>query len=313
MEHIIEAVDKELLIKELTPDKFVRKTNFGDNEIYIFTHVNSINLINEIGRLREITFRAAGGGTGKSCDVDKFDLDEKPYKQLIVWDPREQEILGGYRFIECKNAPIDDEGMPVLATSRLFHFSNEFKTNYLPYLIELGRSFVVPTNQATKSGRRSLYSLDNLWDGLGSLIVDNPETKYFFGKVTMYRHYNRDARNLILYFMETYFGDKEGLIRLKNPLHLDMDHQALSKIFKRNDYDEDYKILSKNVREKGETIPPLINAYMNLSPTMKVFGTSLNPYFGNVEETAILIAIDDIYKAKSERHVETYGPIGRIS
>ncbi len=312
MEIIIDAVDKELLKKELTPDKFVRKTNFGENEIYIFTHADSPNLLREVGRLRELTFRTAGGGTGKSVDIDEYDLAEKPYHQLIVWDPVEEEILGGYRYMVCSNAPLDADGNPVLATSQLFYYSDEFKRDYLPYLIELGRSFVVPSKQATQTNRRGLYTLDNLWDGLGALIVENPQSKYFFGKVTMYRHYNQEARNILIYFMNLYFGGHEKLIRLIDPLDLDMDHDKLSKVFAGNNYAEDYKILSKRVRELGENIPPLINAYMNLSPTMKVFGTSLNPYFGGVEETGIMVAIDDIYKAKSERHVETYRQEGRI-
>lgn len=314
MKPIIAPIELSLLEKELTPEKRVRKTNFGENEIYIFSHFDSPNLMKEVGRLREITFRSAGGGTGQSIDIDEYDLAEKPYQQLIVWSPTEKEILGGYRFIVCNQAPIDEQGNPILATSRLFHYSDEFKTNYLPFLIELGRSFVVPAKQATQSGRKGLYTLDNLWDGLGALVVDHPEVKYFFGKVTMYTHYNQEARNMILYFMNRYFGNNDHLIKLIDPLDLKFDHKNLSRLFSGTDYTEDYKTLSKRVRELGENIPPLINAYMNLSPTMKVFGTSINPYFGGVEETGILITIDDIYKAKSERHVETYEPLlGRMS
>ncbi|PKP10271.1 MAG: hemolysin [Bacteroidetes bacterium HGW-Bacteroidetes-4] len=314
MEKIIDAIDLHLLEQELTRDKLVRTTNFGENEIYIFSHHDAPNLMREVGRLREITFRGAGGGTGKAIDLDEYDTAEKPYKQLIVWDPREKEILGGYRYIVCSEAPTDSEGNPILATSKLFHYSEEFKKDYLPYLIELGRSFVVPAKQATNAGRRGLFALDNLWDGLGSLVVDHPEVKYFFGKVTMYTHYNQEARNLILYFMQRYFGNNEHLIRLIDPLDLKFNEKQLAEIFNEDSYEANYKILSKRVRELGENIPPLINAYMNLSPSMKVFGTSINPYFGDVEETGILITIEDIYKTKSERHVETYVPIkGRMS
>lgn len=308
MEKIIDPVDIELIEKELTPEKLVRRTNFGDNEIYIFSHFDSPNLMREVGRLREITFRQAGGGTGKSIDIDEYDLADKPYKQLIVWSPTEKEILGGYRFIVCSEAPTDEEGNPVLATSQLFHYSEEFKKEYLPYLIELGRSFVVPSKQATNAGRRGLFTLDNLWDGLGALVVDHTEVKYFFGKVTMYTHYNPEARNMILFFMQKYFGNNEHLIRLIDPLNLNFDESKLRQLFDGKSYEADYKILSKRVRELGENIPPLINAYMNLSPTMKVFGTSINPYFGDVEETGIMITIEDIYKAKSERHIDSYVP-----
>ncbi len=309
MEPIIDAVDKALLVKELTPDKFLRKTNYGDNELYVFTHFDSPNLMREVGRLREHSFRNAGGGTGKSFDIDPFDMAENPYKQLIVWDPKEQEILGGYRYIVGKDAPVDENGTPVLATSQLFYYSDEFKRDYLPCLIELGRSFVVPASQATGSLRRGMFALDNLWDGLGALIVENPQAKYFFGKVTMYRHYNTEARNMIMYFLDKYFKGNDSLIRLIDPLKLDIDHQKMTEIFNGADYDADYKILSKNVRALGENIPPLINAYMNLSPSMKVFGTSINPYFGGVEETAIMVTISDIYAAKSERHIDTYDTI----
>lgn len=308
MKSIIEAIDTDLIISELTKDKFVRTTNFGDNEIYIFTHKDSPNLIKEVGRLREIAFREAGGGTGKDCDLDEYDLSENPYKQLIVWDPEEKEILGGYRYLESKCAPVDENGNPEFATSKLFDYSPEFKKEYLPSLIELGRSFVVPAKQATNAGRRGLFALDNLWDGLGSLVVDNPEVKYFFGKVTMYRHFNKEARNMILYFLNNYFGNQEHLIRLLDPLDLEMDNKALDSLFAGNNYKEDYKLLGKNVRELGENIPPLINAYMGLSPTMKFFGTSINPYFGGVEESGIMITIGDIYPEKSQRHVETYKP-----
>jgi hypothetical protein len=304
MEDIIEKIDVNLLKKELTEDKFVRTTNFGDNHIYIFTHKDSPNLIKEVGRLREITFRLAGGGTGKSFDIDEFDIADKPYKQLIVWDPKEEEILGGYRFIVSSEAPLNENGDIELATSQLFHYSDEFKKDYLPYFIELGRSFVVPSKQASNL-RRGLFTLDNLWDGLGSLVVDYPEVKYFFGKVTMYRHYNKEARNMILYFLNRHFGNNDHLIKLKEPLDLEMDTEKLSATFT-NSYEEDYKILSRKVRDLNENIPPLINAYMNLSPTMKVFGTSINPYFGGVEETGILIKIDDIYESKSKRHIDSY-------
>lgn len=306
MKKIIDPIDSDLIISELTKDKFVRTTNFGSNEIYIFSHYDSPNLIKEVGRLREITFRAAGGGTGKPIDIDAYDLAEKPYKQLIVWNPKEKEILGGYRFIVSSETMKDKNGNPEFATSKLFHYSDEFKQNYLPYLIELGRSFVVPAKQATNSNRQGLFTLDNLWDGLGSLVVNYPETKYFFGKVTMYTSFNKEARNMILYFLNKYFGNQDHLIRLKKPLKLEMDKKKLGKIFEQQNYQDEYKILSKKVRELGENIPPLINAYMGLSPTMKVFGTSINPYFGGVEETGIMITLADVYKTKSERHVETY-------
>lgn len=306
MKDIISPVERELLEKELTEERFVRKTNKGSNEIYCFTHHDSPNLMREVGRLREITFRKAGGGTGNEIDVDHYDLDEKPYHQLIVWDPSAKEILGGYRYIICKDAHINEQGDIQLATSRLFNFSDEFKKNYIPKMIELGRSFVQPEYQSILKGRKSLYALDNLWDGLGALIVEYPEINYFSGKVTMYPHFNTEARNHILYFINRMFSDPDKLAWPLNPLKTDADTKAMDATYNGIDFKENYKILSRIVRENGANIPPLINAYMGLSPSMRSFGTAVNTHFGDVEETGIMITIDDVYENKVERHISSY-------
>jgi hypothetical protein len=306
MKEIIPPVPRKELEKELTEERFIRKTNKGSNEIYCFTHHDSPNLMKEVGRLREITFRKAGGGTGKEIDIDDFDTDENPYHQLIVWDPKSKEILGGYRYILCSEAPLDENGETYLATSRLFNFSDNFKKNYMPHMIELGRSFVQPEYQSIKKGRKSLYALDNLWDGLGALIVDHPQIKYFFGKVTMYPHYNSDARDHILYFMNKMFTDTDQLAWPTTPLQSNIDERKMESTFTGKDYNENYKILSHFVRKKGENVPPLINAYMSLSPSMKCFGTAINSHFGDVEETGIMITIDDVYENKKDRHISSY-------
>lgn len=297
MKKIIPPITKEKLLAELTKEKFVRHTNNGSNEIYSITNHDSPNVMLEIGRLREMTFRAAGGGTGEEVDIDHYDTDEKPYHQLIVWSPADQEILGGYRYIIGKNAPKDEEGNTLLATSHLFGFSENFETDYIPYMIELGRSFV-----RSDFGRKALFALDNLWDGLGALIGRNPDIKYLFGKVTMYTNYNVTARNYILCFFDKYFTDKENLLTPHRPIDVNMDWDECYRIFTADNYKDDYKTLSQKVRELGETIPPLINSYMNLSPSMKTFGTVINDTFGDVEETGIMITINDIYEEKKQRY-----------
>jgi hypothetical protein len=306
MKEIIAKVPTHLIEAELTVDKLMRPTNKGGNLIYIVTAHDSPNIMNEIGRLREITFRQAGGGTGKELDVDEYDTAEVPYKQLIVWDPDSKEILGGYRYILCNQLGFDENGDPNLATARMFHFTEKFKTEYLPYTMELGRSFVQPDYQSSKAGAKALFALDNLWDGLGALTIDHSEMKYFFGKVTMYTHFNVIARNHILYFLRKHFYDHEELVYPKDPFRLDIDFSEIEGKYNGANFTEDYKILTKYVREFGENIPPLVNAYMNLSPTMKTFGTSVNDHFGDVEETGIILTISDIYEAKKDRHIETY-------
>jgi len=303
---IIEPISKEIIERELTADKFVRATNNGDNEIYIITHHDSPNIMLEIGRLREVTFRASGGGTGKSIDIDEYDTADAPYKQLIVWSPQEKEIVSGYRFIKCKDAPIGADGVVQLATTELFKFSEKFVREYVPTTIELGRSFVQPKFQPSIDNRKGLFSLDNLWDGLGAIVVDNPEICYFYGKVTMYTDFNLHARDMILSFMNYYFPDKENLVVPIIPLTIKTDVSEFLKSIEGLDYKEGHRILNHNVRELGEHIPPLVNAYMNLSATMKTFGTAMNNHFGEVEETAIMVKIADIYDSKKERHVTTY-------
>ncbi len=308
MENIIPPVDRSLLLKELAESKLLRKPNFGNTELYVFSHEDSPNLMKELGRVREITFRDAGGGSGKSCDLDAYDLSDNPYLQLIVWDPEEEEMLGGYRFIH--GAAVIDNPEQYLATSKLFRFSDKFIEDYLPYTIELGRSFVQPKYQQGRYARKGMFALDNLWDGLGALTIEYPDIQYFFGKVTMYKHFDVEARNYLLAFMHRYFPDNEQLIMAPNSIKIDFDKYI--KTFKANNYKADYKKLSNIVRNAGERIPPLINAYMNLSPSMKTFGTIENPYFGGVEETGILISISDIYPPKKDRHILTYKKLNKL-
>jgi len=302
MKDIIKKIDRETIREELSKVRFVRKTNAGNNEIYIFTAHQSPILMDEVGRLREETFRSAGGGTGKAADIDHYDTDEKPFHQLIVWNAEESEIVGGYRFIHGKDIPFDDNGNAISATGRLFRFSEEFINHYLPKTVELGRSFVQPLFQPSRDQRKGLFALDNLWDGLGSLHVDYPDTEYFFGKITMYPNSDLLAREAIMYFLMTFFPDPEKLVYPYNPLKIKSDINFFKELFNKKNYSENYKTLQQFVRKRNESIPPLVNAYMNLSSTMKTFGTSLNESFGKVEETGIMIKIPDIFQEKRERY-----------
>jgi hypothetical protein len=306
MKEIIDAIDPIMLKQELTPDKFIRKTNKGGNEIYSFTFQDCPHLMLEVARLRELSYRASGGGTGTMLDIDAYDTMHIPYRQLIVWNPRENEIIGGYRYFLGHLKTIDKHGKISLATSSHFKFSDRFTRKYLPHAIELGRAFVQPAYQASRSGCKSLYALDNLWDGLGALINIYPKVQYFFGKVTMYRNFNPEARNIILQFLQTYFPDYENLFEPIHPLKVDLNLPEFKKLFPGINYEVDLRLLIKKVRQLGENIPPLISAYMNLSPTMKVLGTTVNEYFGNVDETAILVTVNDIYPNKATRYIETY-------
>jgi len=303
MKKVIPKVDTKILLKELKDGRFIRDTNFGTNELYSINSNNSPNVMREIGRLREVTFRAASGGTGKELDIDDYDMGDKPFEQLLVWNPEDKEIVGGYRFIHCKDLEKNNDGTVKTPTSKLFRYSETFIKDYLPFTIELGRSFVQPEYQPARNVRKGMYSLDNLWDGLGSIVLANPDVKYLFGKITMYKSSDLLAREAIMYFLEKYFPDPDKLVYPHQPVDLTKDLKVFKDIFTGGNYTEDYKLLQQLVRSRGETIPPLVNAYMNLSSTMKTFGTSVNENFGDVEETGIMITIADIYPEKRDRHL----------
>ena len=305
-QEIIQPIDKELLKSELTPERQLRMTNKSNNEIYVITAHNSPNVMKEIGRLREIAFREAGGGTGKSMDIDEFDTMDNCYKQLIVWNPEAEEIIGGYRYLLGTDVELDENGQPILATGHMFHFSDKFMKDYMPQTIELGRSFVSLEYQCSKMGAKSLFALDNLWDGLGALTVVMPNVKYFFGKMTMYPSYVRKGRDMILYFLKKHFNDPDNLIIPMKPLKIETDEKELEQLFCEESFKDDYRILNREVRKMGYNIPPLVNAYMGLSPTMKMFGTAINYGFGDVEETGILIAVDEILEEKRIRHIDSF-------
>ena len=306
MEEIINPIPRELLKQELTEDKRLRNTNRGGNILYICTAFDSPNVMQEIGRLREIAFRREGGGTGFSVDIDRFDTMNPPCKQLIVWNPEAEEIIGGYRFIYGPDIRFDEQGQPIIATSHLFQFSDKFIQDYLPQTVELGRSFVAVEYQASRADAKGLFALDNLFDGLAALMVVLPDAHYFFGKMTMYPSYKRYARDLILHFLDKHFGDREQLVYPHNPLLLDHPTEELDVVTYEDDFKADYKLLNAAVRRLGCNIPPLVNAYMNLSPTMRIFGTAINDEFGDVEETGLMININEMHEDKRVRHIASF-------
>lgn len=311
MEKIIDRIDRDLIISELTHDRLLRHANKGVNEVYVVDAHCAPNTMREIGRLREIAFREAGGGTGLACDIDEFDTMETPCRQLVVWDPEDLEIVGGYRFILGENIVLKD-GVPNIATSHMFRFSHKFINEYLPATLELGRSFVALDYQSTKSHPRALYVLDNLWDGLGALTVVYPQIKYLFGKVTMYPRYGEECRDLLLGFLHKYFHDPDGLVVPIEELPSKAKSDSIQSFFTGSSFKEDYRILNHATRERGQNIPPLVNAYMSLSPTMKVFGTAINHEFGDVEETGIFFKISEIFEEKKRRHIHTFIETGTL-
>ncbi len=299
-------IDRDLIKAELTDDKLLRTTNKAGNLIYLTTASESPNVMKEIARIRELAFRLCGAGSGKMFDMDAFDWAERPYKQLFVWDPQNEEIIGGYRLIFGNEVTINENGQPDLVTAGMYKFSQKFVDEYLPYTIELGRSFVHPDYQASKMGSKSLYSLDNLWDGLGAITVLRPDMKYFFGKVTVYPSYDEVARELIFTFLHKYFADEECLVEPIEPFARPDFAAEYTDLFAGGSFKDEYKILNGKVRERGVNIPPLVNTYMALSDKMKSFGYAVCEELGGLIEFAIMVPIYEMYEEKKARHIETF-------
>jgi len=308
MEKIIDPVPVELLKAELTPDKKLEDTNKGHNELYVVTWHDSPNVVTEVGRLREIAFREAGGATGNAIDLDEYDKMEKPYKQLIVWDPDDEAIIGGYRFILGPDVTFEENGQPILASSHQFNFSDKFIKDYLPHLMELGRSFVSPDYQSSKAGAKAIFALDNLWDGIIGVMMQNPKILYFFGKVTIYPTFDQISKDLIYHFLWKHFGDKEELVRPQAGLELlpQSSKELMDLVLYEQDLKEDFKMLKQSVKRRGAIFPPLVNSYMSTSPKLLMLGTAVNRLMNNIEDTAILIPFDEIYDDKKHRHIGAF-------
>lgn len=307
MKELISPVDRNLIAKELGEENFVRPTNKANNEIYITDAHRSPNVMREIGRLRELSFRSWGGGTGNEIDTDEFDFLKKPFKQLIVWDPDEEEIVGGYRFLSGRDVELKADGQPNFVMADFFNFSNTFLDAYLPYSIELGRAFVQPNYQTAKMGLKSLFALDNLWDGLGALIHSDKKSKYFIGKVNIYPTYPQLARELLYEYMYLHCPDPDNLICPKVPVVVSEESQKIAKvILTDSSATANYKTLQKTIRHIGTTVPPMFNAYIGLSDTLRMFGTMIDKDFGGTYESGVMLTMNDLTEAKRQRYIDPY-------
>jgi hypothetical protein len=318
MENLLPLVPSEVLEQELQTARFVKQTDRGNNQIYVFSGLDCPYLMLQVGILREMAFRAGGGGTGLAIDIDEYDEFTHtdypgPYptigfKQLIVWDPENKAIVGGYRYALMNDLLTSDYTSISSPTMHLFEANSIFLMFYAPFSIELGRSFVNPLYH---THRKAIFALDNLFEGLGTLVADYQEEhiQYFFGKVTMYKTYNRQARNMILYYMQKHFKDHQMLITPKKTLIPPGLHEEISfleQIFVGNTEKEDKHILLRSLQEIKEGMPPLFKKYTEMSPSMKCFGTAINHYCGEVEETAILIEFASIVPEYKDRYISKY-------
>jgi len=300
MEQIIPPVETSLLLQELE-GHLLRPSNKADNLIYDITAHECPNVMREIARLREISYRDGGGATGKEMDIDEMDTMEKPYHQLIVWDPQHQQIVGGYRYLFGSEAEIRN-GQPHITSAHLFRYSERFIQEYLPYSIEFGRAFVQPVYQTREMGVKALFALDNIWDGIGALVHNNPQLRWMFGKVTIYPTYNATARELIYAYLNRYHRGDSGLIApyIQEPL------LPVETPFEGDDAQANFHILQHAVREQGTVIPPMFTAYLNITNELQFFGNAINDELANVYESGIMVDLTRVYPEKKERYITPY-------
>ena len=309
MKDIIPSVERELLKKELTKKRFLRPTNKADNEIYDFTAAEAPNLMREVARLRELSYRTSGGSKGEELDMDEADtMSPNPYHQLIVWDPQHEEIVGGYRYLCCSKCTMKEDGQPNITSSHLFHYSEYFIRNYLPYTIELGRAFVQPMYQSRDMGAKALFALDNIWDGIGAVMYNHrDDIRHLIGKVTIYRRFDEVSRNLIYAYLRRYHNDTKGLFWPYQPIEISTEAQEIADdIFTGSDPLFNYQMLQRAVRARGTVIPPMFSAYLNVTNNLQYFGSTVNDELSNVYESGIMVNTDDINQDKITRYIGAY-------
>lgn len=286
------AEDRILLKKQVEHSECLGQTPDGKS-IYLYQRKNENNspILRELGRLREIAFRAVGEGTGKRRDLDIYD---DYYYQLILWDPQELEIVGAYRFLPTGDA-IKEQGIKSIYSHTLF----DYEQNMMPYLnegIELGRSFIQPKYW----GRRGL---DYLWLGIGAFLAHYPHYRYLFGPVSMSGTLPLAARDLMIAFYRLYFPAHELLASSRNPYPASLPDVLAQ--FKGNDYQADFTCLKSLLNHLGCAIPTLYKQYTELCEPGGVkfldFGT--DPDFNNSVDGLVLVDLTKLKPARYERYI----------
>ncbi|MDR3631879.1 MAG: GNAT family N-acetyltransferase [Desulfocapsaceae bacterium] len=262
--------------------------------IYLFEPSGSSPVMREIGRLREITFRAVGEGSGKRRDLDIFDWH---YRHLVLWDEEDLEIAGAYRFADAGRI-VEEKGAAGLYTGSLFDL-DPAKCPFLDQGLELGRSFV----QQRYWGRRSL---DYLWYGIGAFLTKNPQYRYLFGPVSISNAIPPMARDLLVYFYKLYFAGNTPAPCSRNPFSFSQPLSTLAASFSGNDYPADFKTLKSLLNNLGTAVPPLYKQYTELcEPGGVVFlDFNIDPAFNNCVDGLVIVDTDRLKEHKRKRYME---------
>lgn len=293
--NVIHPVSARQLRSQIYNNDFIGQTTDG-KKIFLVEYEKSKDIIREIARLRELTFRKVGEGTGTKKDSDKFD---KYYKHIVLWDDNQLEIVGSYRLADGKSVltKFNSDGF---YTSTLFKFNESF----VPLLfsaVELGRSFV-------QSKYWNSLALDYLWQGIGKYLSVNPHIRYLFGPVSLSNNYSTEAKELIVYFFSKWFPPKRNFITPLNPFELSKSSvEKLNKIFNSDDYQKELVLLKNMLNNYGFTIPVLYKQYADLCLPggVQFLGFNIDLNFSNCIDALILVDLQYLKENKKRRYLNT--------
>ncbi|MBN1904772.1 MAG: lysophospholipid acyltransferase family protein [Deltaproteobacteria bacterium] len=276
---IIEPVKSDILAGELLqlPDdqKLISTDDFS---VYCAEYLQVPHVLREIGRLREITFRSTGEGTGNSIDLDRFD---QTYTHIILWNEKNQEIAGAYRLGRTDEI-LAREGKKGLYTSTLFKYRNSFLNNYSPAL-EMGRTFIREEYQ------RSYSALLLLWKGIGQYVVNHMKYRYLFGAVSISKEYKSYSRKLMVSFLEMNHGipHLSRLIKPRTPFRIISSRPGINRALHWGDDIEEVSSWISGIEKDDKGVPVLLRQYLKLGG--RIISFNVDERFSDVLDGLILV------------------------
>jgi putative hemolysin len=293
VETVAHPENRLLLKREIEAAEQLGTTGDG-KKIVICTMAAAPCVMREIGRLRELTFRSVGEGSGKPRDIDRYDQD---YLQLVLWDSTDLEIAGAYRIGEARKL-MQNKGLDGLYSSTLFNFG-EATLPYLEEGLELGRSFVQQRYQDRNS-------LDYLWYGIGAFVSKYPDYRYLFGPASLSPLYGRQGISRIVLYYSTYYDKPELEAVSKNPFVVDpQDAREMGQAFSGIDQEADFQALKDALAEQGLPVPTL---YKHYARAMLPGGVSFTAFnidhdFGDCVDSLVMADMTMLKPKKRHRYL----------
>jgi len=294
VETVVHPTDAKAVKKALYQARLLGETRDG-KKIFLYRFRDDCPVMQEIARLRELTFRTVEEGTGLAFDLDKFDVY---YSHIVLWDDQDLEIVGAYRIGEGPQI-LADYGIDGFYTSTLFDLHGAF-ADYLPHGLELGRSFVQPRYWGQ-------HSLEYLWYGIGAYLRERPDIKYLFGPVSISNAYPPLAKELIIGFYRQQFGSDLPEARAKRPFVISEQCQQFAAQTFSGDYSSSFKLLNGELKKLGVKVPTLYKQYVELcvDKGCHFIDFNIDPDFNHCIDSLIMVEIDKIAPKKRQRYIDT--------